>query len=144
MELMVLQLGRPRCLIVDDSPRFSDTARRLLEQQGITVVGTASNTADAVRSAAELQPDVILVDVELGPESGFDLAERLDDEPYPGAVILISTHAEQDLADLIAGSPAVGFVSKSDLSSDAIRDVLRAGDGTEGERVAPVSGPRGR
>ena len=141
---MVLQLGRLRCLIVDDSPRFSDTARRLLEQQGITVVGTASNTADAVRSAAELHPDVILVDVELGAESGFDLAERLHDEAHPAAVVLISTHAEQDLADLISESPAVGFVSKSDLSSDAIRDVLRASDGTEGERVDPVSGPRGR
>ena len=144
MDHMVLQFGRLRCVIVDDSPRFLDIARRLLEQQGITVVGTASNTADAVRSATELQPDVILVDVELGPESGFDLAERLHDEAHPAAVILISTHAEQDLAELISGSPAVGFVSKSDLSFDAIRDVLRAGDGTEGERVAPVSGPRGR
>ena len=144
MDHMVLQLGRLRCVIVDDSPRFLDIARRLLEQQGMTVVGTASNTADAVRSATELQPDVILVDVELGPESGFDLAERLDGEAYSSAVVLISTHAEQDLADLVSGSPAVGFVSKSDLSFDAIRDVLRAGDGTEGERVAPVSGPRGR
>ncbi|MDV7085786.1 response regulator [Rhodococcus sp. IEGM 248] len=144
MEVMVLQFGRLRCLIVDDSPRFSDTARRLLERQGITVVGTASNTADAVRSAAELQPDVILVDVELGAESGFELAERLDEDAFPAAVILISTHAEQDLADLIAGSPAVGFVSKSELSSEAIRDLLGAGDGTEGEPVAPVSGPRGR
>ncbi|EHI40044.1 response regulator [Rhodococcus opacus PD630] len=139
-----MQFGRLRCLIVDDSPRFSDTARRLLERQGITVVGTASNTADAVRSAAELQPDVILVDVELGAESGFELAERLDEDAFPAAVILISTHAEQDLADLIAGSPAVGFVSKSELSSEAIRDLLGAGDGTEGEPVAPVSGPRGR
>ena len=144
MEVMVLQFGRLRCLIVDDSPRFSDTARRLLERQGITVVGIASNTADAVRSAAELQPDVILVDVELGAESGFELAERLDEDAFPAAVILISTHAEQDLADLIAGSPAVGFVSKSELSSEAIRDLLGAGDGTEGEPVAPVSGPRER
>ncbi|QZS58734.1 LytR/AlgR family response regulator transcription factor [Rhodococcus opacus] len=144
MEDMVLQFGRLRCLIVDDSPRFSDTARRLLERQGITVVGIASNTADAVRSAAELQPDVILVDVELGAESGFELAERLDEDAFPAAVILISTHAEQDLADLIAGSPAVGFVSKSELSSEAIRDLLGAGDGTEGEPVASVSGPRGR
>ncbi|WP_009478441.1 LytTR family DNA-binding domain-containing protein [Rhodococcus sp. JVH1] len=144
MNVMVLQLGRLRCLIVDDNPRFSDTARRLLEQQGITVVGTASNTADAVRSAVELQPDVILVDVELGAESGFELAERLDDEVHPSAVILISTHAEQDLAELISVSPAVGFVSKSDLSAAAVRDLLGAGDGTDGERVAPVSGPRGR
>ncbi len=103
MEGMVLQHDRPRCLIVDDSPCFLDTARRLLEQQGIPVVGTVSNTADAVRTAAELQPDVILVDVELGAECGFDLAQRLD-ESFAAAVILISTHAEQDLADLVSGS----------------------------------------
>ncbi|MFD6059994.1 LytR/AlgR family response regulator transcription factor [Rhodococcus wratislaviensis] len=144
MEAMVLQFGRLRCLIVDDNPGFSDTARRLLEQQGITVVGMVSTSADAVLAAGDLQPDVILVDVELGEESGFDLAERLDDEAFPSAVILISTHAEQDLAEVISGSPAVGFVSKSELSSDAIRDLLRAGDGTEGKPVAPVSGPRGR
>ena len=139
MEGMVLQLGSPRCLIVDDSPCFLDTARRLLEQQGIPVVGTVSNTADAVRVAAELQPDVILVDVELGAESGFDLAQRLD-ESFAAAVILISTHAEQDLADLVSASPAVGFVSKPELSSDAIRDLLRA----ERDRAAPVSEPRER
>ncbi|MGV9861147.1 LytR/AlgR family response regulator transcription factor [Rhodococcus koreensis] len=139
MEGMVLQLDSPRCLIVDDSPCFLATARRLLEQQGIPVVGTVSNTADAVRTAAELQPDVILVDVELGAECGFDLAQRLD-ESFAAAVILISTHAEQDLADLVSGSPAVGFVSKTELSSDAIRDLLRA----ERDRVAPVSEPRER
>ncbi|QSE92870.1 response regulator [Rhodococcus pseudokoreensis] len=139
MEGMVLQPGRPRCLIVDDSLCFLDTARRLLEQQGIPVIGTVSNSADAVRTAAELQPDVILVDVELGAESGFDLAQRLD-ESFAAAVILISTHAEQDLADLISGSPAVGFVSKTELSSDAVRDLLRA----DRDRVAPVSEPRER
>ena len=135
----MLQPGRPRSLIVDDSPCFLDTARRLLEQQGIPVVGTVSNSADAMRTAAELQPDVILVDVELGAESGFDLARRLD-ESFAAAVILISTHTEQDLADLIAGSPAVGFVSKTELSSDAVRDLLRA----DRDRVAPVSEPRER
>jgi len=39
-------------------------------------------------------------------------------------VILISTHAEQDYAELIAGSPAIGFLPKSVLSADAIRDLL--------------------
>ncbi|MFE7417644.1 LytR/AlgR family response regulator transcription factor [Rhodococcus sp. NPDC057529] len=138
MDGMVVQHGRPRCLIVDDSPCFLDSARRLLEQQGIPVVGTVTNTADAVRTAAELQPDVVLVDVELGAESGFDLAWRLD-ESCAAAVILTSTHAEQDLADLISASPAVGFVSKTELSSDAVRDLLDPAD-----LAAPVSEPRER
>jgi hypothetical protein len=79
------------CLIVDDSPRFLDAARVLLERQ-------------------------------------------------PG-VIMISTHAEQDYADLIAASPAVGFLPKAALSAGAIRDLLASrGDGDRGE---PVSGPSG-
>jgi DNA-binding NarL/FixJ family response regulator len=52
-----------RCLIVDDSPRFLEAARGLLEREGIVVVGVAPNGADAVRLAVELRPDVCLVDI---------------------------------------------------------------------------------
>ena len=124
-----------RCLIVDDSPRFLDAARGLLEGQGITVVGVASNTADALRRTGELRPDVTLLDIDLGGESGLELARRLHGQagraPAPAPVILISTHAEQDYAELIAASPAIGFLPKTALSGDAIRDLLagRGGDG---------------
>ena len=67
--------------------------------------------------------------VDLGAESGFDLARRLDlDQDVRSHVILISTHAEEDFADLIATSPALGFVSKSRLSSDAIERILERRD----------------
>jgi CheY-like chemotaxis protein len=115
-----------RCLLVDDSPHFLDAARGLLERQGVTVVGVASNSADALRRAEELRPDVTLLDIDLGGESGLELARRLQrqDGQAPGPVILISTHAEQDYAELIAASPAVGFLSKTALSGDAIRELL--------------------
>ena len=117
-----------RCLIVDDSPSFLRAARGLLERQGIAVVGTASTSAEAVTLAAELRPDVTLLDIDLGGESGFDVAERLHGQlrQPPVPVILISTHAEEDFADLIASSSAVGFLPKVDLSAAAIRDLLRA------------------
>jgi DNA-binding NarL/FixJ family response regulator len=130
-----------RCLIVDDSPRFLDAARGLLEGQGVTVVGQASSSAEALRRAEELRPDVTLLDIDLGGESGLELARRLQYQagPAPAPVILISTHAEQDYAELIAASPAIGFLPKTALSADAIRDLLAGrGDGP------PVSGPRGR
>jgi CheY-like chemotaxis protein len=119
-----------RCLIVDDSPRFLDAARGLLERQGISVVGVASNSAEALQRAEELRPDVTLLDIDLGGESGLELARRLHREagPVPAPVILISTHAEQDYAELIAASPAVGFLAKTALSAGAIRDLL-AGHG---------------
>jgi len=119
-----------RCLIVDDSPRFLDAARGLLEGQGIAVVGVASNTADALRRTGELRPDVTLLDIDLGGESGLELAQRLHGQAglTPAPVILISTHAEQDYAELIAASPAIGFLAKSALSGDAIHGLL-AGHG---------------
>jgi CheY-like chemotaxis protein len=115
-----------RCLLVDDSPHFLDAARGLLERQGVTVVGVASNSTDALRRAEELRPDVTLLDIDLGGESGLELARRLhrQDGQVPRPVILISTHAEQDYAELIAASPAVGFLPKTALSGDAIRELL--------------------
>lgn len=124
-----------RCLIVDDSARFLDAARALLERQGVTVVGVASTSADALQRADELRPDVTLLDIDLGGESGLELARRLHAQAgRPAApVILISTHAEQDYAELIAASPAVGFLSKTHLSATAIRDLLAGrGDGDGG------------
>ena len=129
-----------RCLIVDDSPGFLQAARHLLERQGISVVGVASTTAEALREAENLRPDVILVDIQLGRESGFEVARRLWREPDPAPVILISTHSAQDYADLIAASPAVGFLPKPTLSAGAIRDLLE----DRGDLADPVSGPRGR
>ncbi len=126
------QLKAIRVVIVDDNSEFLDSARRLLERQGISVVGAASTGADALRHVHELRPDVTLVDVNLGAESGFDLAEALHDMDgeAPAPVILISTHAESDLADMIETSPAIGFLAKSALSANAIATALdRLGGG---------------
>jgi DNA-binding NarL/FixJ family response regulator len=130
-----------RCLIVDDSPHFLDAARGLLERQGITVVGVAHTSAEAFQRAMELRPDVTLLDIDLGGESGLELARRLHGqaELAPAPVILISTHAEQDYAELITASPAIGFLPKTALSAAAIRDLL-AGHHDRGGH--PVGGPR--
>ena len=125
-----------RCLIVDDSPWFLDAARGLLERQGVTVVGVASNSAEALQRAQELRPDVTLLDIDLGGESGLELARRLHRQPglVPAPVILVSTHAEQDYAELIAASPVVGFLPKTALSAAAIGDLLASqGDGGRGD-----------
>jgi DNA-binding NarL/FixJ family response regulator len=128
-----------RCLIVDDSPRFLEAARGLLELEGITVVGVATTSDEAIQRVGELRPDVILLDINLGDQSGFELARRLNQHTSsaPSRMILISTHDEQDYADLIAASPAVGFLSKSALSASTIRDLLRGGD----PDLSAVSGP---
>ena len=114
-----------RCLIVADNGRFLRAARTLLEREGLTVAGVARTSAEALRQAETLRPDVVLVDVSLGDESGFELARRLVAGHTHGApVILISTRSEAELVDAIEVSPAAGFLSKSELSADAIRGLL--------------------
>jgi len=112
------------CAIVDDSSVFIAGAVDLLTREGLEVVGVASSGAEAIRLVTELRPDVTLVDVDLGDEDGFELAQRLHAIPGASKVILVSTHAEEDLAQLIEGSPALGFIAKARLSAQAIRDTL--------------------
>jgi CheY-like chemotaxis protein len=114
-----------RCLIVDDSQPFLAAARALLEREGLAVAGVASTIDEALREAASLRPDIILVDVSLGDESGFELTRRLAEDARADdpVVVLISTRAEQEIAELLAESTAAGFLWKPHLSASAIRRI---------------------
>jgi chemotaxis response regulator CheB len=114
-----------RCLIVDDSRRFAEAARALLERQGLQVVGVATNGTDALRLSQQFRPDVTLLDIDLGSENGFEVAGRLHREAG-SPIIFISTHAEQDYRDLISASPALGFLPKAALSAAGIQLLLQA------------------
>jgi CheY-like chemotaxis protein len=115
-----------RCLLVDDSDAFLQAASVLLRREGVTVVGVASSTAEALRQARALRPDVILVDIGLGDEDGFDVARLLSQDGQRGSaeVIMISAGAETDYTELIAESPAAGFLAKSELSARGIGRIL--------------------
>jgi DNA-binding NarL/FixJ family response regulator len=115
-----------RCVLVDDNEAFLETASLLLEREGLAIVGMASTIAGAVRQVRALRPDLVLVDIGLGNESGFDLARLLaQDGQIAGAeVILISTGAEADYRELIDDSPAAGFLAKSELSVQGISRLL--------------------
>ena len=123
-----------QCLIVDDNAAFLEASRDLLEKQGVSVLGVATTASEGFRRAQELDPEVILVDIDLGNDSGFALARELAQRPGGEAakVILISAYPEEDFADLVSESPAVGFVAKADLSRRALEDLLGSyarGDG---------------
>jgi DNA-binding NarL/FixJ family response regulator len=108
----------------------------------VSVVAVASRSSEGLRLAADLRPDVVLVDIDLGEESGLHLADRLQVEGggQPPPVILISTHEEEDYADLIARSRAIGFLPKMALSAAAVQDLLRA---RGSDRNGPLSELRG-
>jgi len=113
-----------RCVIVDDNSLFLEGAADLLTREGVDVVGIASESAEAIRLVTELRPDVTLVDIDLGDEDGFELAQRLHAISGGSNVILVSTHAEADFVHLIERSPALGFIAKARLSAQAILETL--------------------
>jgi DNA-binding NarL/FixJ family response regulator len=115
-----------RCLIIDDNQSFLDAARMLLQREGLIVAGVASTVDEGLRQAAALRPDVALVDISLGEESGLELARRLAEERRGDdpVIVLISTQAEDDVVDLISGSAAAAFIPKADLSASAIRRIV--------------------
>jgi CheY-like chemotaxis protein len=124
-----------RCLLVDDNHDFLQAARDLLEREGIRVVGAVTTGSEAGRRCRELEPDVALVDIDLGTENGFDVARQLagGGGRHVPQVILISAYSGDDFADLIADSPAVSFLPKPALSGEAIRGILTgAGGGKAG------------
>src|SRR5215212_2185614 len=116
---------RTRALIVDDHPSFRRTARVLLEAEGFEVVGEAENGAQALRLAHELEPDFLLLDVQLPDFDGFEVAARLaeTDKTAP-AVVLVSSRDGSEFGSLVAKSGALGFVPKGELSGDALRGLL--------------------
>ena len=112
-----------RVVVADDFPLVREGVVRALNQDpGIVVVAQAENGQEALDVAEELRPDVTLVDIDLAGESGFAVAEQLHQVPSAPSspVILIYTHDEVDFADMIAASPAHGFVHKSALTAQAI------------------------
>jgi len=117
-----------RALLVDDSEQFLRAATSSLSRNGMEVVGTATSSARALEQVAALRPDVVLVDVGLGDENGFDLVTQLVDTfPYlVSHIVLISTRAEDDYAELVQASLAAGFISKSDLTAGAIQALVSA------------------
>ena len=110
-------------LIVDDHPSFRATARMLLESDGWDVIGEAADGEDGVNQARRLRPDLVLLDVNLPDIDGFMVAERLSADPDPPAIVLVSSRDARDFGPMVARSGARGFLSKADLSGDALREL---------------------
>jgi DNA-binding NarL/FixJ family response regulator len=114
----------PTLLIVDDSAAFRAAARALLEAQAWTVVGEAPDGAAALRAVAELQPQVVLLDVVLPDANGFDIAEAIAGMRRPPRIVMCSTHAARTFGRRLADSRAAGFLPKSELSDAALIGIL--------------------
>jgi len=124
---MTLQVEPLRCVIIDDSPEFIVAATNTLECAGIKVVGVTMDGKEALRCNEAVKPDITLIDIDLGQECGFDVAEQLHERAGAAAqstLIMMSAHDIEDFADMLAASPAVGFIAKNLLSAEAIYALL--------------------
>jgi DNA-binding NarL/FixJ family response regulator len=114
----------PRIVIIDDDPTFLATVRVVLEAEGFDVVGEALNGVEGVAAVEELEPDVVLVDVNLPDIDGFEVVERLADRRPAPPVVLTSIRSENDFGDLVQKSRAHGFLTKAEISGVALARIL--------------------
>jgi DNA-binding NarL/FixJ family response regulator len=111
-------------LIVDDHDGFCTSARLVLESEGFDVVGTAADAGEAVAATKRLDPDVVLLDVQLPDLDGFEVAQQLADLSRPPAVVLTSSRAASAFGDRVERAPVRGFLAKHELSGDALASLL--------------------
>jgi DNA-binding NarL/FixJ family response regulator len=116
-------MGR-RLLIVDDHQGFRTSARRILEAHGFEVVGEADDGESALALAASLNPEVVLLDLQLPDTDGFHVAAQLRDAGHSALVVLTSSRDWSDVCRRQRDAGAVGFIPKDELSGTRLRDLV--------------------
>jgi two-component system invasion response regulator UvrY len=117
--------GTVRVLIVDDQAPFRSVAAAAVRLvRGWQVAGEAGTGEEAVRLAAELTPDVVLMDINLPGISGIEATRRIVAQRPGTAVVLVSTYALEDLPQDAASCGAVQYVRKDDLTPRLLRGLL--------------------
>jgi DNA-binding NarL/FixJ family response regulator len=111
---------RVTVLIVDDHDDFRRSATALLNAEGFDVVGGVADGEGALKAAARLRPDVVLLDVQLPGADGFEVAERLAETPDAPRVVLISSRDAAAYGTRVRSAPALGFLAKRELSGAAL------------------------
>jgi two-component system, NarL family, invasion response regulator UvrY len=119
-----------RVLIVDDQAPFRDVARTVVElTDGFEVVGEVETGEDSVRSARELRPDLVLMDVNLPGMSGLEATREIlaeADDGTPVVVLVLSTYEADEYAPRATEAGAAGFISKSEFSPDRLTEAWSA------------------
>jgi DNA-binding NarL/FixJ family response regulator len=101
-----------RVLIVDDHPMVREGVRSMLEPAGVQIAGEAGTGEDALRMAAALEPDVVLLDLELPDLDGLAVLRRLKAFERPIAVLVVTMHDDPALVRRAVEGGAAGYVLK--------------------------------
>lgn len=121
-------------LIVDDNGSFRALARVLLEAGGFRVVGEADSIAAALASAEAARPDVVLLDIGLPDRDGVSACADVQAVFPAAAIVFCSVRGLDQYGDAVARSPAVGFLTKSQLSAEALARIVAGAAGQRDRR----------
>ena len=111
-------------LVVDDHPAFRGEARLMLEASGFRVVAEAVDAASAIEAVARLDPEVVLLDVQLPDASGLEVAAAIV-RPGGPVVVLVSTRDRRAYGDRLVVCGAAGFIAKEELTGEAVLALVR-------------------
>lgn len=107
-------------MVVDDHPIWRDAVTRDLEAAGLTVVGVASDVAQAVRVATATRPDVLVLDLQLPDGSGVDVTQQVASLVPPPKILVLSASGEQpDVLGAVAAG-ATGYLVKSASTAELV------------------------
>ena len=127
-----------RVLIVDDDPSFRETAALVLEERGYQVIGQADSVASAREAVEQLQPDALLLDVNLPDGDGLSLAEELRGVDAPQRILITSSDAWAASPQVVTRSGAAGFLPKTELAVADLDRYLHDGRGGSPRRKSGV------
>ncbi len=111
-------------LIVDDHEGYRTFLAKLLEGESLTVCGTTGDGESALDVVRDVEPDVVVLDVQLPGIDGFEVAKRIAEYPHHPVVILTSTRDAEDFGSRIALAPVLGFVPKHEMSLVRLESML--------------------
>jgi two-component system nitrate/nitrite response regulator NarL len=115
-----------RLLIVDDIPQVRTELRTLLPLAGdIEIVGEAGNGLEAVRQAAILQPDVVLMDLEMPLMSGYEAARQIKQQLPACRVIVLTIHGYTEASEKVYRSGVDAFVVKGSPLASLVQEILK-------------------
>jgi DNA-binding NarL/FixJ family response regulator len=121
--------ARPRVLLVDDHQLLRQAVRRALEDAGLEVAAEAGDGSEAVRLAAEIAPDVIVMDVSMPVLDGVEATRRIHAASPDLPIVVLTMHGEESQRREAIDAGATGFLTKDVSMQDVVATVMQAAGG---------------